>query len=82
MPVARVDAPDSTTTVERACMDALARIDDRLSHFSSETAAATADLAEARALRSQAIEMIATGNYALALDLLRDAMAVLERSRP
>jgi hypothetical protein len=80
-PAARVDAPDSTLVTERVCMDALDRLDTRLTRSVPDAAVPAADLVEARALRSQAIEMIATGDYALALDLIREAAAVLDRSR-
>ena len=72
-------APDSTSgALERTCEEALARVDELIALRDAEPAFPRDVLAEARALRTAAVDQLAVGDLSLALDLLESAQFLLE----
>jgi hypothetical protein len=66
--------------VERACDEALARVDEWIARRDADPAFPRDALAEARALRDAAVERFAAGDLNLALELLQSAESLLEGS--
>jgi hypothetical protein len=74
-------APDSTdASWEAACEVALRRLDTLLAAEASRPVLPAADVAEARGLRGEALDLMAAAQYQLAFDLITAAIAVLERA--
>lgn len=72
-------ASDSTNTSwEVACEVALNRLDQLLAARDSNPAGSAADIAEARELRREALDLMAAADYELAFDLFSTAISVLE----
>lgn len=72
-------ASDSLSSgLERACEDALARIDELIAARDLESHFPRSTLAEARALRAAAVDCLAAGDFELALELLRAAESLLQ----
>jgi hypothetical protein len=69
----------AAVSLQRTCETALARLDVRIATSSADAGTSTgAVLTEARALREEAVELMATGDYDVALDLIRSALALFE----
>jgi hypothetical protein len=64
---------------DERCEALLARLDQLIAGHTAGAPGDTALLAEARALRSEAVEQLAAGDEQLARDLLTAAVALLER---
>lgn len=72
-------APDSLSSgLERACEDALARVDELIAARDLEPDFPHSALAEARELRGAAIDALAAGDFELALELLHAAESILQ----
>lgn len=72
-------APDSLHFgIERACEDALSRVDEWIAARDLEPDFPRAALAEARELREAAVGRLAAGDYELALELLQAAESLLQ----
>ncbi len=72
---------DSTSASWAAACDvALQQLDSLLAARDSDPAASIADLAEARSLRREALDLMAESEYELAFDLIARAISVLERA--
>ncbi len=69
----------AAVSLQRTCETSLARLDTRIatSEADAGTSAGTV-VTEARALREEAVELMATGDYDVALDLIRSALALFE----
>jgi hypothetical protein len=71
-------ADSAQTSLARACEDALAHVDALLAAREADPSFPADALAEARELRRVAIELVAGGDFALALELLGSSAALLE----
>jgi hypothetical protein len=73
--------PDSTrVSWAAACDVALQQLDALLAARDADPAASFGDIAEARSLRSEALDLMAASDYELAFDLIVRAISVLEPS--
>jgi len=75
-------ADSSITAVspeEMRCADALSRLDVLIASSDLVSASPSPALVEARALRRGAVELMASGDFDLALDLIESAIALFEK---
>jgi hypothetical protein len=73
---------DATAPAARIVEDLLARLDVLIAAGDEDGSASRARLAEARALRVEALAALASGDDALACDLLRAALALFGEGAP
>jgi hypothetical protein len=79
-PAAIAAADSASSSWAAACDVALQQLDALLAARASDSTASVADLAEARSLRSEALDLMAVSDYELAFDLIARAISVLERA--
>jgi len=80
VPAATAVSDSSSGSWATACDMALQQLDELLNARDSDPTAVFADLAEARSLRREALDLMAASDYELAFDLIARAISVLEQA--